>query len=107
MNAPEIRRGDALADPQYNIERSWIDQDHQTIDVDSMQDYLNTLPHNELLRKGLEYLRSTNINSLSKRRLEIALNCCLQDHPRERTTMFHLTKIFSEQLGTQEWVRGT
>jgi serine/threonine protein kinase len=128
MNAPEIRSGVALADLLYDIEAAmatdvfsfgllvweiikkgqcyfeefWQGQRSDAIDVDLMEEYLNTLPHNELLNKSIHYLEGITIDSCIRTRLERLFRGSLQDIPRERKSMSQLTKFLDAEVATTD-----
>lgn len=126
MNAPEIRSGAAFADPLYSIEaamstdifsfglltweimkkgqcyfaKSWMAGSSDPIDTDLMEDYLNALPHNEVLNKGIQYLENRNMESCTRARLIKLLCSSLQDFPCERGSMLQLLEILDTEAPT-------
>lgn len=126
MNAPEIRSGVAMGSAVFDIEfamltdifsfgllawevmkkgqcyfeDSWVVERSEDINVDLKENYLNALPHNELLRRSIYYLEGTTSDSCTRTRVERLLRGSLQDFPHERKPMLQLTKILDTEVAT-------
>jgi len=76
-----LKRGDGFFDP------TWMQRKRDTLDIDTMEEYLNQLPLNGLLAKSVEYLQSTNIESIAREHIMNLFESVLQDKPDERPSM--------------------
>ncbi|KAK0701331.1 hypothetical protein B0H67DRAFT_98423 [Lasiosphaeris hirsuta] len=128
LAAPEIRTGSALRDDRFNIDSAmltdvfsfgllawevlkfgtrffdlvWSDPDSSSaadsLDVDSIVDFLNRLPPNKLCLYALRELQRLAINDLEQLdNLDALLDGALQDDPSARKTMAELAGIVTEK----------
>ncbi|KAF5646108.1 serine threonine kinase [Fusarium tjaetaba] len=117
--APEIRRGQALEDPGYDIQAAlktdvfsfglfvwevmkngqgyfdstWTGLNGRQYNVDMMEDFLDNLPGDALLTYGTEFANSLNQHPLSQRLLRV-FEGSLRDKPQTRSTMSELVEAF-------------
>ncbi|KAI1503803.1 hypothetical protein F5X99DRAFT_406802 [Biscogniauxia marginata] len=130
LNAPEIRKWDCIKDGGTTIEDamltdifsfgllawevckegksffdySWAGSNSRDMDIDSMEEFLNNLPNNQLQEYGLEFLQSLGLEQVLHDRLSLLLKGALQDNAGSREPMSKLIEILEEPQRSEDFL---
>jgi hypothetical protein len=81
---------------QRYFDTDWICHEPKHADSLAMEQYLNQLPVNGLLAKGLSFLKSTTVECKMRDKVSVAMESCLQDVPDQRQCMAHVVNILED-----------
>jgi serine/threonine protein kinase len=130
LNAPEIRTRSAMNGQCFDIsnamltdvfsfgllvweilkggysffESSWIASSLGNTGSEEMLAYLNHLPQNGLQAKGLDYLKSINIEENLKQRFANCIEASLLDYPKQRKPMAEIRRLLGANEVQAEYV---
>lgn len=128
LNAPEIRNGVVMNNVLFNIgaalltdifsfgllawevlkngktfiEASWVEDCGNDPDVESIEDFLNSLPMNGVRSRGLEFLEKMGLEKQVEKRLSMVFEGALHDNPAQRRPISCLSKMLDLSLEIEE-----
>lgn len=79
-----LSNGDSFFQPSWMVSQPML---RETLSLEAMEDFLNQLPQNEILKYGMIFLSTIFLEPEPLNRIAEVLGACLQDDPSKRCSM--------------------